>query len=412
MEYKVNETYKAVLQISCYGYDHKPTKAEISRMCWSDRVVPLPDLIDYIRQGYTFTPFDRDKSKCGNKCSNVLFLDIDHSTMSMNEHINNLYYTPTIAYETFNDTTGDHRYRFVYVFDKLYNGKQFDGLVDYISNEIKLNDFDRRVVNQYYNGTSNDKSVYVSNYIYELPYIEEKEIDTKAEPQDNRYRDYFIEDVWNNYWSMSLTNFRNWCFDEFGTEPPYETPYVKKDDERILERPNNYLRIPVKYRWDKELKTNVRLQWQDGENRYLKLWNYCMVVMRMQTVTADELLYYLVDYFLNYINNSDGKYGKLDLVQKVVKALDSDISRCLNSGKQPAYKVDKAYCRMNNVSARQVANKVNSERHTAKKLERYKEIAKWYDPTKTDKENLKVLDDNGIVISRATLARYKRETNN
>lgn len=408
MNYKVDETYKVALQISCNGYDHKPTESEIKRMCWSDTVVPLSDLVDYIRQGYTFTPFDRNKERCSNKRSNVLFLDIDHSEISMNEHLNNLNYLPTIAYETFSDTTGDHRYRFVYVFDRLYNGKQFEGLVDYISSEINLTKLDRRVVNQYYNGTSNNKNIYVTSHIYELPYIEERETGVKIEIQNDKYKDYFSDVVWNNYWSMSLNDFKNWCFDEFGTELPLETPYIQKNDERILELPDNYLRLPVKYRWDKDLKTNVRIQWCDSEKRNLKLWNCCMVLLRMQTLTADELLYHLVDFFLNYINNSDGKYGKIDLIEKVVKSLNADISHSLNSGKYPAYRVDPLYCVLHKVSKREVANKVNAEKHTAKKLERYKQIQQWYDPTKTDKENLVILSEHNISITQPTLTRFKK----
>lgn len=418
MEYKVDETYKAVLQISCNGYDHKPTESEISRMCWSDCIITVSELVGKISNGYTFTPFDRDKGKCGNKYSNVLFLDYDSQVQTMEECLAILNYKPTIAYKTFNDgiwnpkkknEAGNKRFRLVYVFDKLYNGKQFEGLKEYMLTSINYSGkLDNRVVNQYYNGTSNEKTVYFSNYIYELPYIEEREIDVKIEIPNDKCKDYFSDVVWNNYWNMPLNDFKNWCFGEFGTELPLETPYIQKNDKRILELPDNYLRLPVKYCWDKDLKTNVRVQWCDGENRYLKLWNCCMVLLRMQPLTADELLYYLVDFFLNYINNSDGKYGKMDLIEKVVKSLNADISHSLNSGKYPAYRVDPLYCALHKVSKREVANKVNAEKHTAKKLERYKQIQQWYDPTKTDKENLVILSEHNIDISRDTLLRFKK----
>lgn len=419
MNYKVDETYKVVLQISCNGYDHKPTESEIKRMCWSDTVVPLFDLVYYIRQGYTFTPFDRDKGKCGNKYSNVLFLDYDSQAATMDECLSVIKYKPTIAYQTFNDgivnpkkkvEAGYNRFRLIYVFDKEYNGLQFLSLRNHILANINYNgELDDKVVNQYYNGTSVDKKLVCTNLIYELPdNLKEETPEVKTIQPKEEYKDLFSDDVWNNYWSMPLNDFKNWCFSEFGTELPLETPYTQKNDERILELPDNYLRLPVKYRWDKDLKTNIRVQWCDGENRNLKLWNCCMVLLRMQSLTADELLYHLVDFFLNYINNSDGKYGKIDLIEKVVKSLNADISHSLNSGKYPAYRVDPLYCALHKVSKREVANKVNAEKHTAKKLERYKQIQQWYDPAKTDKENLVILSEHNIDISRDTLLRFKK----
>lgn len=378
-------------------------------MCWSDGDIDVLQLSEYISTGHTFVPLSRKKNECWNKYSNVVFIDIDHSDYTLDEHFNSIPYKPTVAYETYSDTPTDHRYRFVYVFDRLYNGKQFHSLLDWIVQENRISKYDKRQLNQYYNGTF-DKKVITTGYVYVLPDNLEEETPVIKDGKPNEsYKHYFTDETWNMYWELPLVDFRYKCFDIYGTVVPTEKPYVCKGDERIFEQPDNYVKMPIKEVWDTDRKVKVVQQWRDGEMRHKRLYNACMVLMRIEEgITPDKLLYYLVDYFMVYIDNSDCKFNKMDLMDKVVSALNSDISFSLNSRKYPAFRVNRKYCQLNDVKPRTIANKVNAEKCTAKKLERYNEISKYYDATKTNKENIEILKTNGIEISSRTLDNFKK----
>lgn len=407
---KVDNRQLVVVKVSCHNYTAKPTDEDIRNMCWSDGGFDILQFVDYISTGYTFTPLSRQKAECWDKYSNVVFIDIDHSDYTLDEHFDSVPYKPTVAYETYSDTATDHRYRFVYVFNKCYSGRQFNSLLQWIIAENGIGKFDRRALNQYYNGTYNKKVVNTGN-VYALPdNLEDEQPKTANDNNPNdAYRQYFSDEVWDMYWQTSFTDFRRDCFDYYGTVAPIEKPYIFKGDERILEQPEGYVKVPIKMVWDKDRKQKTEQKWQDGEMRTKKLYKACIVFLRIEDgLTPDKLLYYLVDYFVKYVDNSDGKFTKKDLIQKVVSSINSDITVQLKPRKNPSFRVNSKYCELHEVTKRQVANKVNGEKHTAKKLERYNEIRKYYDPAKTNKENLLILNDNGIVISSRTLDNFKK----
>ena len=405
--------YNATLKVSMLTYPEKPVDGQIRKMSWRDAVIPVSLLSQFIHEGHTFRPFEKLKKDCKDALSNVVFIDIDHDNIGMDVRVDTLKYKPTIAYETYSNDTEDISYRFVYVFDKPFKGSQFEDLRNRIVNDNRIEKYDKLAVNQYYNGTSENKRIITTGCIYETPsdlqdiWSEIKPVEGKKQAKNSLS---FSEEIWALYWKVSLTEFKTKCYEDIycGLELPIETPYVKKGDERILERPDNYQRIPIKQRWDKDLRETVRVKWYDGEKRHQKLYNTCMAIRRICNVTADELLYYITDYFLNYIDNSDGKFDKKYLVDVVVDAMKSDVSTLMKVGKVSSFHADPDYCREHRVSKREVANKVNNEKRTEKKLERYKEIEKWYDSGKTDRENLKLLEEKGIKVSKGTLQSYKQ----
>lgn len=393
--WRVDNNYPVICQVSCNGYDHKPTDSEIKTMCWSRPAITISNLIDYIKNGYTFVPFNRTKAKCHKALSNVLFIDIDHSTVSLPDYLDCVGYLPTVAYETYSNSVDNYCYRLVYVFSRPFYGSDFENVLETICTGIGLDVFDKRAVNQYYNGTYNNSNVVCTGNVYVLPV-------------DGIFPLYSNE-VITKYYSCGLSEFRDWCWSEYGVEMPVETPYVQKGDERILERPDNYLSLPIKRRWDKTLKTNVLVKWKDGEERHKKMWLAGNVLMRMcNDLDQDRLLYYIVNYYLNYIEDFDGKFNKTYLMELVERCFNGDTQMPLKSMKTRGYKVDPVYCALHKVSKREVANRVNADKCTAKRLERYAEIEKWYKPELADKENLKVLSDQGISISRRTLTTFKQ----
>lgn len=411
--YKKDSEYNATLKVSMLTYSEKPAKKQNETMRWREAVIPVSLLAQFIQDGHTFVPFARLKAECKDMMGNVVFLDFDHDKVGMDVMYDVVKYKPTIAYETYSNTTENNSYRFVYVFHDTFKGSQFEDVLNRIVKANHIETFDRRVVNQVYYGTSQEKRLIVSGCIYETPSDLTdvwEEIKVSEGKKQAKNSPFFSDDIWALYWKSSLTEFRNKCYEDVfcGLELPLETPYEKRDDERILEKPDNYQRVPIKQRWDKVLKQTVRVKWNDGERRHQKLYNTCMVVRRLVNPNADELLYYITDYFLNYIDNSDGRFDKKYLVDVVVDAIKGDVSSLMKVGKASTFHVDPEYCRVNRLTKREVAGKVIGEKHTKRKLERYREIEKWFDSSKTDRENLKVLEEKGIKVSIDTFRRWRR----
>ena len=117
----------------------------------------------------------------------------------------------------------------------------------------------------------------------------------------------------------------------------------------------------------------------------------------------------MFDYLQRYINNSDNKFDKRYMLRLVSNIIESDIDMPLKEVKVSSFKVDSRYCRKNGVSKREVANKVNGEKRTAQKLQRWAEYDKWYNPELSDKENVQLLEQQGIKCSLRTYKTWKRE---
>lgn len=415
--YKKDTEYNATLKVSMLTYSEKPAKKQNETMRWREAVIPVSLLAQFIQDGHTFVPFARLKAECKDMMGNVVFLDFDHDKVGMDVMYDVVKLKPTIAYETYSNTTENNSYRFVYVFHDTFKGSQFEDVLNRIVEANGIETFDRRVVNQVYYGTSHEKRLIVSGCIYETPSDLTdtwEEIKVSEGKKQVKNSPFFSDDIWALYWKSSLTEFRNKCYEDVfcGLELPLETPYEKRDDERILEKPDNYQRVPIKQRWDKVLKQTVRVKWNDGERRHQKLYNTCMVVRRLVNPNADELLYYLVYYFLNYIDNSDGRFDKKYLVDVVVDAIKGDVSSLMKVGKASTFHVDPEYCRVNRLTKREVANKVNNEKRHDTKLKRMEKFKEVYNPSLSDSVNMLNLKKAGVNISLPTLKRWKSELKN
>lgn len=429
----IGKDYRVNLQISNRGFSVKPTGKEINKLYWSDSVLYIDELAEYIAKGYCFTPFDRKKEIAWNKTSNVIFIDIDHvKGIGLDALLDVMKDKPTLAYNSFSSTKGDYGYRLVYVFDKPYKGCQLTDLFmrivkdndnyipqyveEYVNGKKIKRGYDYRVCNQYYNGTN--REVFKSGLVYELPQdLEEEEFGNQITKQQYKHYMYksvltdnpYDTQVLTKFEDLSLSEFRDWAMGEYGTELQLQTPYINDpDDERKLIKPELYYRLPVRYKWDKELGTNVRVQWRDGDNRHIKMYVAGIIIRLIQNPDINELLYLLTDYFLNYIDNSDSKFGKKDLLRVASNAMKADLEKEMKGIKVSEYHVNEEYCYRNKVTKRHVVGKLNGERMRKAKEERWKKIEKWYDPNKSDNTNLAVLHQKGLKISLNTLKTWKR----
>ncbi len=120
--------------------------------------------------------------------------------------------------------------------------------------------------------------------------------------------------------------------------------------------------------------------------------------------TFQDLLYNLVLRRQRYYDNSDGVLTNNFLIQKVCQVLSMDYSvlQSINPSKHGLYRVDKTYCYMNGITPKSYSRVVAGKIHQ-------KEIAKWYNPEKSLKDNLNDAKNKGIKVSRKTLSKYCKD---
>ena len=431
----IERNFRVNLQISNRGFSVKPTGKEINKLYWSDSVLYIDELAEYIAKGYCFTPFDREKENAWNKTSNVIFIDIDHvKGIGLDALLDVMKDKPTLAYNSFSSTEGDYGYRLVYVFDKQYKGCQLTDLFmrivkdkdnfipqyleEWVEGKKIKRGYDYRVCNQYYNGTNRD--VFQSGLVYELPQnLEEEEFGNQITKVNcTTYNDYYCHltdnlydpEVLTAFHELSYGEFLEKMFDVYGSELQLETPYVlDPKDERIYKKPEKYYCLPVKLKWDRVLNEKVVVQWCDKEGRNEKVYAAGILIRKIQKpVDVNELLYLLTAYFIRFINNSDGKFNKKDLLRIANDAMKADLEVEMKKVKCSSYHVNDIYCYENRIGKRQVVGQINGERMRKQKEERWKEIEKWYDPNKSDNANLAVLHRKGVKCSINTLKTWKR----
>lgn len=418
---KRNVDYSFSLKRTQDGYAQKPISEVIEKMRFTTTCCTVSQLSKWIGEGYAFCPIDRSKEKCQNMTGEVVFIDIDHTPYDMKTTLEKVQYKPTIAYDTFScgSKKGEYSYRFVYVFNEPYKGSDFNFLYEHIIDSNDLKYVDVREVNQYYNGTN--KNVVETGIIYDLPPIPEnykpKYFNNKAkaskslsDKEQKKWSEVYSQGVLIDFLGMSYTAFVEKCRNDFGTELKRHIPYEECNDPRILIKPDNYLELPIKYRWNKETKRMKEVRLMDGENRHGNLFVAGNIMRRMEpNIGADELLYFMVDYMQRYIDNSDNKFNKRYMLRVVANCMESDIDTPLKEVKASSFKVDSRYCYRNGISKREVANKVNGEKRTAIKLQRWAEYDKWYKAELSDRENVQLLEQQGIKCSLRTYKTWKRE---
>ena len=141
---------------------------------------------------------------------------------------------------------------------------------------------------------------------------------------------------------------------------------------------------------------------KDGERRRMKLFLNGIIRRKINpSITFENMLYNLVFEFENYYINNGNKITKRDIwyiAENVMKAevIESSLGK-------PRYKskVNDLYRLKHNLSRQQVWGMVRNKSQY---------IGEFYDPSLTDKENLKVMNEYGFDIkSEKTIQRWREK---
>ena len=115
----LNEAFCFNISVSDRCYDHKPTLEDYKAMTFHVENINADELLDRIREGYSICHIFKNNRRIKNNFmyTNSVFIDVDDSTVSMEEVVNALELKPTLGYTTFSDGKNNlHRYRLIYIF--------------------------------------------------------------------------------------------------------------------------------------------------------------------------------------------------------------------------------------------------------------------------------------------------------
>lgn len=441
------------LSYSDLNYNIKPTSEEIKHMHFIHCKTNVNEFVDKISKGYAYCSvynnyeFGISLKKDSNFAyTQVISVDIDKTTISLNEALKTLKTTPTMAYNTFsNGVNGKYCYRLVYIFenhiDSIKDAKLYTlSLNEIVSDELNIKtDSNASKISQYFNGT-NDSNIFVSDCIYELNdfkldnnFINNNKYINTNNNSNNNYNNIKVQNqnhtttthhysigvalskndttMKNDYWRLSLTDFLL-KYDSIMPNIQNTKLDIPSNDEPFIEIPSDYREI--KRYWyllvdDKGNKLDYIRKIKDGEGRRKKLFlNGIIRRLINPQITFANMLHNIVWEFVTYMINDGNKITKQilwDIAKNVMKADLSSYSTLGTTSRK--WKVNPYFALKHNMSKREVINKYKIGKNNNKK----QFIGEFYDCSLTDKENIEMMKGYGFEISLRTLKTWRKENN-
>lgn len=448
MVYSTSNDFSGRMNISSTYYNEKPIGSEIAKIRFNEMTVSNDLLASFISSGYCYCPTDRKLEKVRE--SDYICIDVDDSTVEMNEYVSNLTDKPTIYYTTpsngnieksrqkFGDDKHIYRFRLLYALDTpTTNATEYEQAFRYITSTNNMTSVDYRRANQYYNG-SKGCELHNTNRVYSLPDEYKDVVPASGKEKGDRPKPKrpaggpssnegtsgtaLDADVLSAFLDCTkYEDFLSWYGGEFGASSLLrESPYLPdKEDERKLVC-DEYFVIPKKYAgWDRENKTKIYGRWLDGEDRHTKLYVTGVILRKLNpTASANDLLREIVSILLGYYNIFDPggklKFNKKNILQLLDSVLKADLTKKMKEIKHPSFRVSSYYCDKNRVSKKQVLGSLLGEKNRKKKEEKYSEIDYFYDPNLslndgkkiTQKQWIEILLENGVIVSLRTFKSY------
>lgn len=466
-----NKDFIFSYSISTHTYDRNKDKA--NKLEWMELKTNVTALVNYIKEGYAYTNtfrtndfiFNNSKKTDDNiKSCNLITFDFDAVKFSYNEFNDIMQQTeipPTLIYTTANDgkykdgknETFCNRYRVIYITDKpIYNNTLYKFLHQSIKKEIELitndsyiwNDNTDCSISHFFAGNISAKVVN-TNEIYSLDWlvdrycinesnckVEELKKDntnvltlnndclSKVANQSNNTSFSSSTNIiklcgkfyLNDYYQLSIEEFLNKYKTKF---PIIDATPLTDNDKLVIDVDNNFTEIRRKFQIQTILAKNGKIyhipiteKLQDGERRRKKLFLNLLLRKRiLPQITLEHLIYCGLYELYYYIDNSIDKITKKEIVNIALNAYKADV--IINDAKRPKYKINKEYCKRNNIKPK-TANIIHiNEQKKEKKQERNDIIKMLFNPSLTDLQNINILKEKGINISLRTLARWKKE---
>lgn len=414
------------------NYNAKPTSEEIKHMHFAIGKTNVNEFVDKISKGYAYcavynnNEFGISLKKDSNFAyTQVISVDIDKTTISLNEALKSLHTTPTIAYNTFSNGNNDlYCYRLVYLFEKpidsIKNAKLYTlALNKIVGEELNIKtDSNASKVSQYFNGT-NDINVFVSGCVYELndfnlDGIKEDNIKVQSKCIQEENNNIGLTCTFENdttlikdYWKLKLTEFL-YKYDSIMPNIQNSKLEIPSEDEPFIDIPSDYREIQ-RYWYlitdDKGHKLDYIRKIKDGEGRRKKLFlNGIIRRLINPQITFENMLHNIVWEFITYMVNDGNKITKEILWNIVKDVMNTDLTRYSTLGTtKRKWMVNPYFSTKYGMSKREVINKF---KHNKKQY-----IGEFYDCSLNDKENIEKMKEYGFEVSLRTLKTWRKENN-
>ena len=416
--------------LSDQHFTSKPQGKQVGSLAFTVTSLSVRELLSKLTQGYciahvfghcnTFTM--KEKNNANFTSASFISVDVDNSDVDMYTYIHTLIHKPSIAYTTFsNQMEGKgYRFRLIYVLSKdVTTVERYKDCYDYFTNGLNLKDNCMQSAAQFIIGTSSSAETYVSDEVYNLediPALRKPNLIIKEMRNSNSISKDEVkidESFKNDFYTMKYSDFLVKYKEVYPFFTSTPLPSVSEDVPYIL-LPSNYLEIKRYWCTDSVINDKgevVRTYYnrvrrlKDGQGRRKKLYiNAILRRMMVENITVEYLITMLANELFYYVNNSTDKITKQDIVTIASNAFRADLNHFnnLRVQKHPTFVVNPSYCFKYGCNKKSASN-------IAKKMILWEQIGSLYDCSLTDKENLKVLNENGIKVSKRTIARFKDE---
>lgn len=412
---------------STSSYDSKPSSDQIKFMHFEMSKTNVDEFVNKISSGYSYCAVynNDDFGMSFKKDSNfaytqVISVDVDKTTIPLNEALKSLKTTPTVAYNTFSNGHNNlYCYRLVYVFEEpIESVKQAKlytiALNQIVSDELNIKtDSNACKVSQYFNGT-NDNNVFVSDCIYQLSDFNIDDIKVQSKCIQEQHHNIGLTCTFENdttlikdFWNLKLTEFL-YKYDSIMPNIQNSKLEIPSEDEPFIDIPSDYREI--KRYWyllvdEKGHKLDYIRKIRDGEGRRKKLFiNGIIRRLINPKITFENMLHNIVWEFVTYMVNDGNKITKAILFSIVQDVMKTDMTRYSELGKTTRkWMVNPNFSTKHNMSKREVINKF---KHNKKQY-----IGEYYDASLTDEQNIKAMKEYGFEVSLRTLKTWRKENN-
>lgn len=424
----INSTnFNFEVSYSVSNYSSKPTSDQIKYMHFAMSKTNVNKFVDKISSGYAYCAvydyddFGMSQKKDSNFAyTQVISVDVDKTTTPLNQALEMLHTTPTVAYNTFSNGNNDlYCYRFVYVFqepiESIKQAKLYTlALNQIVSEELNIKtDANACKVSQYFNGT-NDSNVFVSDCVYELSDFNIDNINGQSKSYKEEHHNmnldvHFEKDTTliKDFWNLKLTEFL-YKYDSIMPNIQNSKIDIPSEDEPFISIPSDYREI--KRYWyllvdEKGHKLDYIRKIRDGEGRRKKLFiNGIIRRLINPKITFENMLHNITWEFVTYMINDGNKITKAILFSIVQDIMKTDMTRYSELGKTTRkWMVNPYFASKHNMSKREVINKF--------KLNKKQFIGELYDCSLSDKKNVEKMKEYGLKLSTKTLQRWRKENN-
>ncbi len=407
--------YTFTASISVEAYTTKPK--DIAAMSFHERTLTIPDFASLITQGFSYCNLFEHTGACfgtKEKCdmnfraSYLLSVDCDNMDMPMNECLSRISVKPSISYTTpSNGEGGLYRYRFIYalsspIVSKAEYKSKYNGLIAALG--VIPNDGCGAKCSQYFNG-SYGCEIAVSDTVLRLEDIQDGDCgcdDTKPSrhTSDTGAKDSVSGAFYKDWNTLPRGEFLFKYAEAYGS---WKRASDKTYKEGVCWYDESHCEITPPFMRCADGSFSIR-RVRDGHRRDTLLAYANDIRFLNPDMTAEGFLYALTEIVHHWFNCTDGHCTNEWIWRTAALKVWSTPYDELKPNFKPKhrYALDGAYCAEHNITKRML--QADIERGV-----KDESIAEWFDPLKTDRENVAVLKEHGISrVGIRSIRSYRR----